>query len=61
MFNGNTLIACSKEIRVPAISQTSLKDDCVIEVDGLGKIVWEWQTNWGYQPRRGQQFPPGAR
>ena len=44
MFNGNTLITCSKEIRVPAISQTSLKDDCVIEVDGLGKIVWEWQT-----------------
>ena len=44
MFNGNTLITCSKEIRVPAISQTSLKDDCVIEVDGSGKIVWEWQT-----------------
>ncbi len=44
MFNGNTLIACSKEIRVAAISKTSLKDDCVIEVDGAGKIVWEWQT-----------------
>jgi Arylsulfotransferase (ASST) len=43
-FNGNTLIACSKEIRVAAISKTSLKDDCVIEVDGSGKIVWEWQT-----------------
>jgi Arylsulfotransferase (ASST) len=44
MFNGNTLITCSKEIRVAAISKTSLKDDCVIEVDGSGKIVWEWQT-----------------
>jgi len=44
MFNGNTLITCSKEIRVAAISKTSLKDECVIEVDGSGKIVWEWQT-----------------
>ena len=44
VFNGNTLIACSKEIRVEAISSKSLKDDCVIEVDGSGKVVWEWQT-----------------
>jgi hypothetical protein len=44
IFNGNTLITCSKEIRVAAISKNSLKDDCVIEVDGSGKIVWEWQT-----------------
>jgi hypothetical protein len=44
VFNGNTLIACSKEIRVAAISNKSLKDDCVIEVDGSGKVVWEWQT-----------------
>jgi hypothetical protein len=42
--NGNTLIACSKEIRVPAISRFPLKDDCIIEVDASGKVVWEWQT-----------------
>jgi hypothetical protein len=44
VFDGTTLIACSKEIRVAAISKNSLKDDCVIVVDGSGKIVWEWQT-----------------
>ena len=42
--DGTTLIACSKEIRVPAISKSSLKDDCAIVVDRSGKIVWEWQT-----------------
>jgi hypothetical protein len=41
MSNGDTLIACSREIRVPAISKTSLRDDCVIVVDSTGKIVWE--------------------
>ena len=44
VFNGDTLIACSKEIRAAAVSAKSLKDDCVIEVDPSGKIVWEWQT-----------------
>jgi Arylsulfotransferase (ASST) len=44
VFNGNTLIACSKEIKVAVVSAKSLKDDCVIEVDGSGKIIWEWQT-----------------
>jgi hypothetical protein len=44
IFNGNTLLACSKEIHVAAISSKSLKDDCVIEVDSSGKVVWEWQT-----------------
>ncbi len=43
-FDGTTVIACSKEIRVPAVSKSSLKDDCVIVVDGAGKVVWEWQT-----------------
>jgi Arylsulfotransferase (ASST) len=42
--DGTTVIACSKEIRVPGISKSSLKDDCVIVVDGSGKVVWEWQT-----------------
>lgn len=42
--NGNTLIVCSKELRVTAISRFPLKDDCVIEVDASGNVVWEWQT-----------------
>ena len=66
VFDGTTLIACSKEIRVAAISKNSLKDDCVIVVDGSGKIVWEWQTadhfdELGCSQRRAQRLPPGAK
>ncbi len=44
MANGNTLIVCYKEFMKPAISKLLLKDDCLIEVDKTGKVVWEWQT-----------------
>ena len=44
MENGNTLFVCSKDLDRPAISKRLLKDDCLIEVDRSGKIVWEWQT-----------------
>jgi hypothetical protein len=42
--NGNTLIVCSKDLDVPQISRKLLTDDCLIEVDPSGKVVWEWQT-----------------
>jgi hypothetical protein len=45
MSNGNTLFVCSKDLEVPAISRRLLTDDCIIEVDPSGKIVWEWQTS----------------
>ena len=44
MSNGNTLFVCSKDLNIPAISHKLLQDDCLIEVDPSGKIVWEWQT-----------------
>jgi hypothetical protein len=44
MENGDTLFVCSKDLNRPAISRRTLKDDCLIEVDASGKIVWEWQT-----------------
>ena len=44
MENGNTLFVCSKDLNIPAISKHVLKDDCLIEVDRSGKVVWEWQT-----------------
>lgn len=44
MANGNTLLVCSKDLDIPAISRKLLRDDCLIEVDAHGKIVWEWQT-----------------
>jgi hypothetical protein len=42
--NGNTLLACSKDLDAPQISRKRIADDCLIEVDPSGKIVWEWQT-----------------
>lgn len=44
MEDGNTLFVCSKDLDRPTISRRLLKDDCLIEVDRSGKIVWEWQT-----------------
>jgi hypothetical protein len=44
MENGNTLLVCSKDLDIPAISKRLLRDDCLIEVDPSGKVVWEWQT-----------------
>ncbi len=45
MDNGNTLLVCSKDLNIPAISKQTIQDDCVIEVDKSGKVVWEWQTS----------------
>ncbi|MBN4048198.1 aryl-sulfate sulfotransferase [bacterium AH-315-O15] len=44
MPNGNTLLVCSKDLNLPQISRRLLKDDCLIEVDPSGNVVWEWQT-----------------
>jgi len=44
MSNGNTLLVCSKDMDAPQISVKLVTDDCLIEVDPAGKIVWEWQT-----------------
>ena len=44
LANGNTMLVCSKDLNLPAISKRLLRDDCLIEVDPSGKIVWEWQT-----------------
>ena len=43
--DGNTLFVCSKDLNVPSISRKLLTDDCLIEVNPAGKIVWEWQTS----------------
>jgi hypothetical protein len=44
MENGNTLVVCSRELDRPAISKRLLTDDCLVEVDPSGKVVWDWQT-----------------
>jgi hypothetical protein len=43
--NGNTLIICLAIVNEPSISpDNTLLDDCLIEVDWSGNIVWEWYT-----------------
>jgi hypothetical protein len=39
---GKTLILCHKNLTNPKISAKTLVDDVIIEVDGRGKISWEW-------------------
>ena len=39
---GNTFIVCHKNLKNPKISEFSLIDDAIIEVNWDGKIVWEW-------------------
>jgi hypothetical protein len=42
--NGNTLVLCAILVDVPEISPQTLIDDCLIEVDPAGDIVWQWFT-----------------
>ena len=38
------LLLCSKTIDRPTISDKPLEDDCLLQVDRDGKVLWEWQT-----------------
>ena len=44
MENGNTLFVCANDLNRPEVSKRALRDDCLIEVDKSGKVVWEWRT-----------------
>jgi hypothetical protein len=53
---GKTLILCHKNVKNPRISDKPLVDDTIIEVDGRGKITWEWVCSehfeeMGFSPR----------
>jgi hypothetical protein len=39
---GNTLILCHKNLKNKNISDKLLLDDCIVEVNWDGEIVWEW-------------------
>ena len=43
--SGNTLILCHEDLHNKRISDKRLLDDCIIEVDWEGNIVWEWHMN----------------
>jgi hypothetical protein len=42
---GKTLILCHRNLTNPKISDKTLIDDVIIEVDRQGKITWEWVCN----------------
>jgi len=39
---GNTLLLCHKTLKNPKISDKTLLDDTIIEVNWDGEIIWEW-------------------
>jgi hypothetical protein len=39
---GNTLILCHKDVKNPKITDKTLIDDAIIEVNWDGEIIWEW-------------------
>ena len=43
--SGNTLILCHEDLYNKRISDKRLLDDCFIEVDWEGNIVWKWNIN----------------
>ena len=53
-----TLILAHKNVTNPAISDRPLEDDYLYEVDGIGKITWEWLAN---QHVDEMGFTPAAR
>ncbi|MEM7254876.1 MAG: aryl-sulfate sulfotransferase [Pseudomonadota bacterium] len=43
--NGNTMVLCATVITVPTISPNPLLDECILEMDWNGDIVWEWYAH----------------
>ena len=43
--NGNTLILCHHNVIDHRISERMLVDDCIIEVDWEGNIIWRWNCH----------------
>lgn len=43
--SGNTLILCHEDLYNKRISDKRLLDDCIIEVDWEGNIIWQWNVN----------------
>ena len=42
---GNTLILCHEDVYNKRISDKRLLDDCIVEVDWEGNIVWKWNVS----------------
>jgi hypothetical protein len=44
LANGNDLVLCYQMLERPDISPKEIQDDCVVELDPDGNVVWLWQT-----------------
>jgi len=47
--NGNTMVMASVLVTVPYISDKVLIDDCLLEINPQGAVVWAWYT-WQHFP-----------
>ena len=43
--SGHTLLLCHHNVTDPRISLETLIDDCIIEVDWAGNILWRWNCH----------------
>ena len=43
--SGSTLILCHEDVYNKRITDKRLLDDCIIEVDWEGNIIWKWNVN----------------
>ena len=57
---GNTLILCHEDVYNKRISDKKLLDDCIIEVDWEGNIVWKWNINEHFRELDFDEFQKSA-
>ena len=57
---GNTLILCHEDVYNKRISDKRLLDDCIIEVDWEGNIIWKWNVNEHFKELDFSEFQKSA-
>lgn len=57
---GNTLILCHEDVYNKRISDKKLLDDCIVEVDWEGNIVWKWNVNEHFRELDFDEFQKSA-
>lgn len=57
---GNTLILCHEDVYNKRISDKRLLDDCIVEVDWEGNIVWKWNVSDHFRELDFDEFQKSA-
>ena len=57
---GNTLILCHEDVYNKRISDKKLLDDCIVEVDWEGNIVWKWNVSDHFRELDFDEFQKSA-